>query len=157
MLLVAGCGGQKASRGVTIAGPGYRFAAPGGWKVARTGSSVEASSGDRAVSVTAFRLARAYRPALWPKAVPELDRVARGLAEQLHGKAGPGTTLTVAGMQARRYDISFRRGGKELVERITFVLDGRREYQLLCRYPAGGAPGEADRACAALARSFRLR
>ena len=42
---------------------------------------------------------------------------------------------------------------KDFVERITFVLDGKREYQLLCRYRAG----DDEPACAALGSSFRLR
>jgi hypothetical protein len=38
------------------------------------------------------------------------------------------------------------------VNEITFVLDGRREYQLLCRRRAS-ADGET---CRAFVRSFRL-
>ena len=153
MLIAAGCGGHAAKPAALLKGPGFGFTAPAGWTVQRSARSVEAASGDRAVSVTVFRLTRPFRAALWPKVVPELDRVAAGLADQLRGRAGPGADLRVAGRQARRYDIAFQRSGKDLVERITFVLDGRREYQLLCRYP-GGKP---DRACAALASSFRLR
>ncbi len=114
---------------------------------------MEAVEGRRILSVTVFKLARPYRSALWPKVMIELDSVAAGLADQLRGQVGPGKTLTVASARARRYDISFESGGAKLVERITFVLEGRREYQLLCRYPAGGDAG----ACAALGSSFRLR
>ena len=64
-----------------------------------------------------------------------------------------GSTGAVAGRKARTYDVAFGRGGKDFVERITFVFDGKREYQLLCRYPAGAE----DPACAALGSSFRLR
>ena len=136
-----------------LTGPGFGFAAPAGWAVTRSASSVEAARGDRAVSVTVFALTRPFSRALWPRVVPELDGVAAGLAGQLHGHAGAGTTLTVAGATARGYEIAFDRGGRKLVEQITFVLAGRREYQLLCRYPAGGDTG----ACAALRSSFRLR
>jgi predicted small lipoprotein YifL len=153
LLALAGCGGKAPPKAQALSGPGFDFTAPGGWKVTAQTRSVEAASGDRAVSVTVFALKRAFRPALWPKVVPELDGVAASLADQLRGLAGAGTTVTVAGRRARRYDISFSRGGKDFVERITFVLDGKREFQLLCRYPAGAD----EPACAALGSSFRLR
>jgi hypothetical protein len=108
--------------------------------------------------VTVFRLKREYRPELWPEVVPELDGVAASLADQLRGRAGAGSTVTVAGRRARRYEIAFTRDGRSYVERLTFVLDGRREFQLLCRYPGGREERpEVDPACAALGSSFRLR
>ena len=105
------------------------------------------------MSVTVFALKREYQPALWATVLPELDGVARDLAGQLAGSASAGQTVVVAGRRARRYDIEFARDGKRFVERLTFVLDGRREYQLLCRYRAGAL----EPACAALGSSFRLR
>jgi hypothetical protein len=148
---LAGCGGSHAKAQV-LSGEGYTFAAPAGWEVSRAKQSVQAGKGDSSVSVTVFRLTHPYRAALWPRVVPELDGIARDLADQLRGRSSPGTTVVVGGRRARRYDISFRRDGGDFVERITFVLDGRREYQLLCRYRAG-----ADvRPCAALGSSFRL-
>jgi predicted Zn-dependent protease len=136
-----------------LSGAGFSFDAPSGWKVTRSERVVQAADGDRAVSVTVFRLTHPYRPELWPRVVTELDGVARGLADQLRGTAADGATVTVAGRRARRYDVRFQRDGRDLVERITFVLEGLREYQLLCRYRAGAD----ERACAALGSSFRLR
>jgi hypothetical protein len=150
---VAGCGGGGAHQAQVLNGNGFSFSAPGGWSVKRTPQAVAAASGDLAVSVTVFRLERRYRPALWPKVLPELDAVAKNLAGQLEGSASAGSTVTVAGRRARRYDIGFARNGRQLVERITFLLDGRREFQLLCRYRAGAD----EPACAALGSSFRLR
>jgi plasmid stabilization system protein ParE len=152
-LALPGCGGAGTARVQTLSGDGYSFEAPGDWKARRTPQSIEATLGDNTVSVTVFRLTHPYRPELWPEVVPELDGVARNLADQLRGQAGAGSTVTVAGRRARRYAIAFRRRGGDFVERITFVLAGRREYQLLCRYRVG-----ADvRPCAALGSSFRLR
>lgn len=151
-LAAAGCGGSGPPKAQTLTGAGYSFTAPGSWTVSARPRSVEATKDDRAVSVTVFALKRAFRPALWPRVLSELDGVAASLADQLRGQARPGATLTLAGLRARRYDIAFARGGKNFVERITFVLDGRREFQLLCRYPAG----VDEPACAALASSFRL-
>lgn len=150
MLLAAGCGGKSGLR--TMTGDGYSFNAPGRWAVTRGPTAIEAADGARVVSVTIFRLKHPFRPALWPRAVRELDGVAAGLADQLRGSS-TGSTVTVAGRRARRYDISFERGGDTYVERITFVLDGSREYQLLCRY----REGDDERPCAALGSSFRLR
>ena len=61
-----GGGGDGDASGQVVAGAGYRFAAPGDWEVRADGRTNEASDGDRAVSVTRFRLARPYRPSLWP-------------------------------------------------------------------------------------------
>jgi plasmid stabilization system protein ParE len=152
-LAAAGCGSPGQPKAQTLTGAGYSFSAPGTWTVSERPQSVRATNGDLAVSVTVFALKRAFRPALWPRVVAELDGVAASLADQLRGKARPGATVTVAGRRARRYDIAFARGGRSFVERITFVLDARREFQLLCRYPAG----VDEPACAALGSSFRLR
>ncbi len=151
LALTTGCGGGSSTR--TLAGSGFSFDAPSGWTVTRSAHLLAASRGDAAVSVTVFRLEHAYRPALWPRVVPELDRVAAGLADQLRGRADAGTTVIVAGRRARRYHIRFERDGRALVEQLTFVLEGSREYQLLCRYRAGSD----ERPCAALGSSFRLR
>jgi hypothetical protein len=97
------------------------------------------------LSVTRYELLRAFRPGLWSSVLPELDRAAAGVAAQQNGKLGTSATITVAGRQARRYDIDYERNGKRLVERLVFVLRGKTEYLLLCRYEAGGDTGACDR------------
>jgi hypothetical protein len=128
-----------------VHGSGYRFSAPAGWTVVRSGRSVQASEGLRLVSVTRYPLLRAYRPALWPRVVPELDRAAAQLAKQQSGQVGESRTVTVSGRKARRYDIDYERDGKALVERLAFVLRGKTEYLLLCRYDRGGDTAACDR------------
>jgi hypothetical protein len=156
LIVLAGCGGghhkATASDLQTVTGTGYRFSAPSSWSVHRTGRQVTATSGSvDLVGVTTFTLARRYRPQLWPKVVPVLDNAAGDLAAQLHGELRSRATVVVAGRRARRYEIAYRRDGKELVERTAFVLEGRREHQLLCRFEAG-----ADEvACRTLFSSFR--
>jgi len=102
--------------------------------------------------VTRFPLIRAFRPALWDKVVTELDRAAAAVASQQKGKLADPKTVTIAGRKARRYDIEYERDGKQLVERIAFVLRGKTEYLLLCRYERGGSTD----ACDGLLTSFRL-
>ncbi|MDX6512490.1 MAG: hypothetical protein QOE36_1994 [Gaiellaceae bacterium] len=155
MLCVSGCGGgggsQKPAATVqTVAGGGYRFAAPVGWKLTRSGRTAAAASGSDLVSVTTFPLAKRYRPAIWPAVVQQLDRVASQLALQLSGKLAANRTVTIGGQRARSYQIAYERNGSQLVERIAFVLRGKREYQLLCRYRNDPAP------CDRLVASFRL-
>ena len=136
----------------TVRGDGYRFLAPSSWSVRRSGRAVTAGSGDvDLVGVTTFTLARRYRPGLWTKAVPALDRAAAALAKQLDGKVQGRATVVLAGRRARRYEIAYRRAGKSLVERTAFLLDGRREHQLICRFEAGADDG----ACRTLFSSFR--
>jgi hypothetical protein len=154
LLLLAGCGGGggAAETSKVVRGTGYRFSAPASWNVARSGREVRVSAGIGLVSVTRFPLLRAYRPALWLHVVPELDRAAAGLAEQQDGEVASSRNLTIAGRRARSYDIDYRRDGKALVERIGFVLRGKTEYLLLCRYERGG---DTD-ACGRLLATFAL-
>lgn len=126
-------------------GSGYRFSAPSGWAVSRNPRGLEVSDGLKLVSVTRYALVHAFRPALWDHVLPELDRAAAGVAEQQNGKVISSRTTTVGGRQARSYDIEYRHDGKDLVERITFVLRGKDEYYLLCRYEGGGDTGACDR------------
>lgn len=104
------------------------------------------------VSVTRFPLLRPYRASLWPKVVPEIDRIAAGVASDQHGTLGSRATITLAGNQARRYDIAYVRDGKHLVERLGFVLHAKTEYELLCRIEQG----RSTSACDMLFASFRL-
>ena len=153
LLLAAGCGGGGGGRAEhVVRGTGYRFAAPVGWRVVRSGRDVQAAQGLALVSVTRYPLLRAFRSSLWDHVVPELDRVAAGLAAQQEGTVGASRTVTISGRRARRYDIDYRRDGKQLVERLGFVLRGQTEYLLLCRYARGGD----TRACDRLLATFTL-
>jgi hypothetical protein len=143
---IAGCGGSGSGHPADqrIAGNGFGFQAPAGWNVKRTPRAVEAHRGAAVVSVTAFTLVRRFRPALWPAVVAELDRVARQLADRVHGRVASARTARIAGRRARVYAIS--RDGDD--ETIAFVLNARREYQLYCR--------GAGTACDTLLTTFTL-
>ena len=147
---LAGCGGG-AKPPATVQGGGFTFAAPGAWTVTRTGTTVAAVDGSKTVSVTTFRLTKTYRPKLWKQAVAELDDVASKLAAELHGTVTASRTVKVGASTARQYDLAFTKDGERLVEQITFVLLGRREYELLCRHKAG----KGEPACSQLLVSFR--
>jgi hypothetical protein len=159
LLIAAGCGGggggnqsqAQAGSGQAVAGPGFSFQAPDDWKVTLRPTSAEAKGDSSAlVSVTVLPLLKPYRLALFPRVVTELDRVAATLATRLGGKVTSSRTVTVAGRQARAYAIEH--GG--LVDRITFVLRGKRNFQLACRWRAGD--GEPN-ACGLLSSSFAFR
>src|SRR5919201_2318258 len=101
LIVLAGCGsgGSKAtaSHVQTVSGGGYRFLAPSSWSVRRAGRGVTAGSGAvDLLGVSTFALARPYRPRLWTKAVPALDRTAAALAAQLGGQGQ--ARATVAGL-----------------------------------------------------------
>jgi hypothetical protein len=152
MMLVSGCGGGGAPKVQTVRGQGYAFDAPAGWHVTRKGQELQATSGTALLSVTRYALLRRFRPALWQKVVTELDRAADGVARQQHGTVSTRRTMTIAGLQARSYDVAYERDGDAFVERIAFVLRGKAEYLLLCRYERGGD----TRACAGLVATFKL-
>jgi hypothetical protein len=153
VLFVAGCGGGGGSSEERIVhGAGYSFAAPADWTVSRSAREVRVSKGAALVSVERFPLQRRFRPELWNKVVPELDRAAEAVARQQGGTVSDLSTVTISGRRARRYDVTYRHGGKDLVERLGFVLLGKTEYLLLCRYESGGDTGACDR----LLTSFKL-
>jgi hypothetical protein len=152
ILCAAGCGGGAGSEERVIQGTGYTFSAPADWAVSRSGREVRVAKGVELVSVTRFALVRAFRPELWEIVLPELDRAAADLARQQNGTISSAQTVTIAGRRARRYDVAYEHAGRELVERISFVLRGETEYLLLCRYERGGDAEACDR----FLTSFRL-
>jgi hypothetical protein len=153
LLFLAGCGsGGERTEAREVRGTGYVFSAPADWNVARTDQEVGVSKGIELLSVRRFPLMRVYRPELWDKVVPELDRAAEAVARQQQGTVTDPQTVTIAGRRARRYDVEYEHEGTQLVERLAFVLRGKVEYLLLCRYESGGDTGACDR----LLTSFRL-
>jgi hypothetical protein len=135
-----------------VRGTGYAFSAPAEWQEVRAGRGITVSHGVDVVSVTRFPLVRAFRPELWDKVVKELDRAAAAVATQQDGKVANAKTVTIGDRRARRYDIEYERDGTHLVERIAFVLRGKTEYLLLCRYERG----DDTRACERLLATFKL-
>jgi hypothetical protein len=151
LLLLAGCGeGETTER--LVRGTGYSFRAPADWSLVRAGPEVRVSEGIRLLSVLQYPLVRAYRPELWKTVVSELDDAVDKLARQQEGVVSDPRTVTISGRRARRYELAYEHEGKQLVERIAFVLRGKTEYVLLCRYERGGE----TRACERLLATFRL-
>jgi predicted Zn-dependent protease len=154
LFILAGCGGSTSSPAQpgarVVQGAGFRFSVPGGWAIRRQAGQLAAESGKALVSATTFTLLKRYRPALFAKAAAELDRSAAQLAAQAHGKLTEKSTITVSGLKVRAY--RYTAGGFDT--RIGFVLEGKREVQLLCRAPAGSV--DPDGACDLLFGSFTL-
>jgi hypothetical protein len=157
---LSGCGGSSGSQEEsmqTVSGPGFIFRAPAERQIARTQRSVSVLPPEQGspelISVTRFPLLHRFRPALWPGAVVELDGVTDRLVRSLHGRLeSAGETVRLHGLRGRRYEISFEKSGKALRQRLVFLLKGKTEYQLLCRWDAGGAEPTA---CGVLEKSFR--
>ncbi len=137
-------------------GNGFTFRAPGSWGEERKATMITLSPGKDApelVGVSIFRLVRPYRPSLFVRVVPELDSVADAIAVELGGRVTKRRTLTVAGRKSRQYDLAYtHKGSGKMEQTITFVLEGRREYQLLCRRAAGRKLA----ACGRLVKTFRI-
>jgi hypothetical protein len=131
-----------------VTSPRFQFRAPAAWDVFRSAKGVSvAPAGDEAtlLAVYVLPLRAAFEPELWPQVVRELDGDADSLARGLGGKVEGRRSLDVAGLKGRQYDLAFRRDGVDLRERITFVLQDKREFELLCRWRADdGEPPECD-------------
>ena len=147
--VAAGCGGGDGNDEppLVVRATGYRFEAPAGWKVARSGRQVQAAEGGKSlalVAVSRFPLLHTAGEKLTPDVVKELDEVADGVADQQNGAMLRTETTEVAGREARRYEIAYRSRGKRLVERLVFVLRRKTEYLLLCRYEQKGDTAPCD-------------
>ena len=122
---------------------------PPGWTSRRARSALLARRGDSQVSVTVFSLLKRYDPARFQEAAKELDRIAAKLAARAGGSVTESTTSTVDGRKVRSYRYKSEGGGQM---RIAFVLDGKREYQLLCDAPGST---DTDGACELLFATFK--
>ncbi len=160
---VSACGGGGSSSGSsaprTVRGSGFSFRAPGDWHVKRLASEVSASPKPIAaelVSVTTFPLGKPYKPSLFPAVTKELDSSAEQLAARLGGTVKERRTTTVAGQSVRQYLLVYPQDKQEpkdtYSDRITFVLRGKTEYELLCRW--AGSESQPDY-CTQLERSFK--
>jgi hypothetical protein len=164
---VAGCGGggaDEAGDGVavsatrTLRGANFTFEAPAAWEVTRAARRISvAPAGDGAtlLLVETFRLLKPYRPALFARAVRELDASQAALAAKLRARIERRSVVRVAGRRARRYELAYSRDGEALRQRATYVLVARTEYVLVCRW-AAGRPAVAREPCARLLATFRL-
>ena len=151
--LLAGCGGgqRRPLETRAVRGADYQFAAPAGWLVSRKSHVVSAlrpGSATDLVSVSRYLLPRVPTSA-------QIDAAARQLARALGGSVDEQSIVSVAGRAAPRYDLSYSRKGDDLGLQLVFVLRGRREYQLLCRW-LKPEDDETSAACETLATSFML-
>ena len=87
----------------------------------------------------------------------ELNDVAARLAERIgpDGVVRRSGQATIGGRRARTYDIDYTREGRKLVDKVAFVLEARREFQLTCRIDVDD-PDTGTDACDRLRSSFRL-
>ena len=157
LTIAAGCGGGGGTTETTVAagrsvsGPGFAFQAPEEWTPKTLPTSAEArQDASTVVTVTVSPLVKRYRIALFPRVAKELDRVASAYAARVKGSVTDRRTVEVAGRKARQYEIVHG----DLVDRITFVLRGRKNFQLTCRWRS--ADGEPS-ACAQLTATFAFR
>ncbi len=150
LIILAGCGGSGAGKPPRqVAGPGFSFAAPGGWQVARSGSRVSAGAGAQLVQVATFRLLKPYDASLFAKIEKELDVRMEAVAKQTAGRLAGSSVVTAGGIRSHSYRVET---GKR-VDEYTFVLRGMHEYQLLCRR----SPSDDDKNCHQLITTFRIR
>lgn len=147
--ILAGCGGSGGGKPTQhVAGPGFSFDAPGGWRIARSGGRVSAGSGVELVQVATFRLLKPYSAALFTRVAAELHARMAAVAGQTGGRLAGSEVVTAGGIRSH----SFRVEASERVDEYTFVLRGRREYQLLCRRTAS----HGDDVCRRLIQSFAI-
>ncbi|MGH3001900.1 MAG: hypothetical protein ACRDM1_04425 [Gaiellaceae bacterium] len=129
-----------------MAGPGFSFQAPAGWKVQRSDDMVSAAQDSELVQVATFPLQKRYSAALFERVSKELSTRVRAVAAQTGGTVSGHSTVTAGGIRSHAYDVTVG----DHVDQYVFVLRGKREYQLLCRRRSS----HGDQVCARLIRSF---
>ena len=118
--------------------------------MSRPKGAVTARNGSALVSVTTYPLLKASDPELFDEAAAELDRSVKKLVQQADGTLVETKTTKVAGRQVREY----RYVAKGFATRLGFVLEGKREWQLLCR--ARAEDDDPDGACKLLFETFTV-
>jgi len=131
LLILAGCGGsgEPKAQWQAVKGPTFRFDAPKGWQVRTDRRMTVASRDSELVQVATFPLVHAYTEGLFTRVESELASRMAAVAKQTGGKVVDHSVVTAAGIRSHLYDV---RVGDH-VDEYTFVLRGKREYQLLCR------------------------
>ena len=104
------------------------------------------------VAVSRFPLRRTAAAELTEDVIGDLDGAAEQIVRQQGGSLTDSATETISGRQARRYKIAYDLHGTKVIEMLAFVLRGKTEYLLLCRY----AQAASSDACDVLLQSFTL-
>jgi hypothetical protein len=133
----------------TVAGAGFSFQAPAGWKVEHAKNRVSATRGSELVQVATFPLTKSYDETLFDRVAAELQARMADIARQTGGKLSKQRTVTADGVRSHAYDVT---AGAQ-VDEYTFVLSGKREYALLCRRKSSDGAGF----CTQLVTSFARR
>jgi hypothetical protein len=139
IVILAGCGGSGAAKAQwsTVTGAGFHFQAPKGWKVASGKARTAAVHDSELVQVATFPLVKPYNDALFDEVARELAVRMRAVAAETGGKVTGTSTVTAGGTRSHAYDVTVG----DHVDQYTFVLRGKREYQLLCRRKSSSDDG----------------
>ena len=149
VLILAGCGGSGEPKAQTqlVKSRGFSFQAPAGWRVQRSVRGAAASHGSELVQVSTFPLVRPYTASLFDRVAHELALRMETIARETGGTLTGTKTVTAGGVKSHRYDVEV----DGHIDQYTFVLIGKREYQLLCRFRTSSD----DSFCSNLLTSFR--
>ena len=129
-----------------VTGPNFSFQAPSGWQVQRSAGKVAAARDSELVQVATFRLLKPYSDALFGRVEQELTTRMRQLARQTGGSVSDSRPVVADGIRSHSYEVTVG----DHVDQYTFVLRGRREFQLLCRRKEA----HGDEVCRQLLTSF---
>jgi hypothetical protein len=150
VLILSACGGSAEPKvqtsWQTVQGHGFRFQAPQGWKVATAAKRTTATHDADLVQVATYPLVKPYTDDLFGKVAVELRARMEDLARQSGERVRGAKTVTANGERAHMFEL----GDGDHVDEYTFVLEGKREYLLLCRRPEG----KQTDYCARLITSF---
>ena len=131
-----------------MAGAGFTFQAPVGWKVDRAKSRVSLTRDSELVQVATFPLTKSYSDKLFGPVATELRSRMQAIARQTAGTLSAGSSVVADGVRSHAYEVTV--GSR--VDEYTFVFSGKREYLLLCRRTSSAGSDVCRRLVTSFAR-----
>lgn len=93
------------------------------------------------MQVATFSLLKPYRPALFDRVERELRMRMKEIVAQSGGTVSGSSIVTAGGIRSHSYEVT----AGDRLDVYTFVLQGKREYQLLCRRAKSSGGDACDR------------
>jgi hypothetical protein len=86
---------------------------------------------------------------------PEVDRVVNRLATEAGGKRSEAKKVNYGGADGYQYTISYKAGGQQLENRLTFLFKDEDEFQIACQSSADQRE-EMNNGCETILESLKL-
>lgn len=166
-LLLSGCGATSTNSSFGNDDYPFSFDYPSSWTLTRGTSSKARQRGTAMHGVVVALKApldQATITQYWLKKSipdgeqvfqPEIDRVVNRLATEAGGKRSDAEQVHFGGADGLQYTISYKAGGQQLENLLTFLFKGEDEFQIACQSSAKMRK-ELNEGCRTILESLKL-